>query len=450
MTQTTHWVVGERSGSLFPSGCPPQVWQPGRPEWTFDRERDEFAAKYWKLWNESGVDSPAPLDPVTARERRGCEREADELIAWLQDWVKQYPEAQSARAAWREPLLDRLRSFSESVLGFSERCGAVLFSGPYRRATADFMRQARAFDPTLKAEDLFQAMRNVWIANSIQLLLDRPVTLTPPVFAYSMLYPYTDNLLDDPEVPAAVKQEMSCWLTGRLRGSPALPQTSRERDIGQLLDIIDRTYPVPDFPELHWSLQAIHQAQTDSLRQHSPVPFSDAAELGPLSVAKGGASVLADGFLVAGKLTRPQADFLFGYGVVLQFLDDLQDVGRDLEARHHTVFTSGAAQGPLDGLTNRLHGFIARVFQSADGLAEEGRGALQELITTSCGLMIPHAVASHPQFYTREYSACLETGSRFSFRFIRERRGTIERASQKAWHALERRHELDSVLCVLD
>jgi len=132
MTQTTHWVVGERSGSLFPSGCPPQVWQPGRPEWTFDRERDEFAAKYWKLWNESGVDSPAPLDPVTARERRGCEREADELIAWLQDWVKQYPEAQSARAAWREPLLDRLRSFSESVLGFSERCGA----GPPRISCA--------------------------------------------------------------------------------------------------------------------------------------------------------------------------------------------------------------------------------------------------------------------------------------------------------------------------
>jgi hypothetical protein len=265
-----------------------------------------------------------------------------------------------------------------------------------------------------------------------------------------MLYPYTDNLLDDPEVPAAMKQGMSCWLTGRLRGSPAPPQTPRGRDIGRLLDTIDRTYPVPDFPEVHWSLHAIHQAQTDSLRQHSPVPFSDAAELGSLSVAKGGASVLADGYLVAGKLTRPQADFLFGYGVVLQFLDDLQDVGRDLESRHHTVFTSGSARGPLDGLTNRLQGFIAWVFQSADGLAEESRVALQELITTSCGLMILHAVASHPQFFTREYSARLEAGSRFSFRYIRERRGTIERAGQRVRHALESRHELDSVLCVLD
>ena len=450
MTQTTHRVVGERSGSLGPSGCPPQARQPGRLEWSLDRERNEFAAKYCRLWNESCGDSPAPPDPVTARERRRCEREADELIAWLQDRVKHYPEAQSARAAWREPLLDRLRGFSESVLGFSERCVAVLFSGPYRRATADFIHQARAFNPTLKAEDLFQAVRNVWIANSIQLFLDRPVTLTPPVFAYSMLYPYTDNLLDDPEVPAAMEQGMSCWLTGRLRGSPALPQTPRERDIGRLLDTIDRTYPVPDFPEVHWSLHAIHQAQTDSLRQHSPVPFSDAAELGSLSVAKGGASVLADGYLVAGKLTRPQADFLFGYGVVLQFLDDLQDVGRDLEAWHHTVFTSGSARGPLDGLTNRLQGFIAWVFQSADGLAEESRVALQELITTSCGLMILHAVASHPQFFTREYSARLEAGSRFSFRYIRERRGTIERAGQRVRHALESRHELDSVLCVLD
>ena len=39
-------------------------------------------------------------------------------------------------------------------------------------------------------------MRNVWIGNNLQMLLGVPVCLTQGLFAYSMLYPVTDNVLD--------------------------------------------------------------------------------------------------------------------------------------------------------------------------------------------------------------------------------------------------------------
>ena len=41
-----------------------------------------------------------------------------------------------------------------------------------------------------------------------------------------------------------------------------------------------------------------------------------------ISLEKGGTSVLADGYLVAGSLTRPQAELAFGFGAYLQIVDD--------------------------------------------------------------------------------------------------------------------------------
>ena len=46
-------------------------------------------------------------------------------------------------------------------------------------------------------QEIGQAMRNVWIMNISQVLLNVEVKFTNAIFAYSMLYPYTDNILDD-------------------------------------------------------------------------------------------------------------------------------------------------------------------------------------------------------------------------------------------------------------
>jgi hypothetical protein len=213
---------------------------------------------------------------------------------------------------------------------------------------------------------------------------------------------------------------------------------------------MEETYPFQRFPDVYRSLQAIHRAQIESLRLQSPTPSEDAAEVLRISVSKGGTSVLADGYLVAGQLDPRQADFLFGYGVVLQLLDDLQDVSRDRAAGHRTLFTCAVAKGPMDGLTEHLCSFMHCVFQSAELLATSNGQALRELMARSCRLSIQNAVAMNPDLFTREYSARQEAGSRFGFSFIRERRKTSEKTCRTIRARLKREGNMDAVLRALD
>ena len=106
-------------------------------------------------------------------------------------------------------------------------------------STAAFTGEARAFDPELGTEELMQALRNVWILNSIQMLLDREVSYTPAIFGYSMLYPETDIPLDDPELPMADKRRLNGRLGRRLAGERLGAEGEAERRIWELLGRIE-------------------------------------------------------------------------------------------------------------------------------------------------------------------------------------------------------------------
>ena len=84
-----------------------------------------------------------------------------------------------------------------------------------------------------------------------------------------------------------------------------------------------------------------------------------------LSIAKGGTSVLAHGYLIMNQITRDQAEFLFGFGVFLQLLDDLQDLRRDLRAKHETLFSLAAIKhGRIDEIVLQLLHFMNVCFGS--------------------------------------------------------------------------------------
>jgi hypothetical protein len=101
--------------------------------------------------------------------------------------------------------------------------------------------------------------------------------------------------------------------------------------LGRLIRMIEEEYPRPIFPDVHASLRAIHRAQIESLRLHDAPDHDYESELLPLTITKGGTSVLADGYLVTGDLSSSHAEAVFGYGVLLQLIDDLQDVDEDRE-----------------------------------------------------------------------------------------------------------------------
>jgi hypothetical protein len=175
------------------------------------------------------------------------------------------------------------------------------------------------------------------------------------------------------------------------------------------------------------SLDAIHRAQTRSvllMRSDEP-PY--AIDVLGISLEKGGASVLADGYLVAADLTRPQAGLLFGLGALLQLADDLQDVDDDVRSGTLTVFSQAADRWPLDRLVSRLLSFrevVLAEFRPGDA---PGATQLGDLMRSATLQLILAAVGSSPRHFTRAYVRKLEAFSPFRFRALVRQRGRLER-----------------------
>ena len=171
------------------------------PEWVSGLLQ-EFTA----LWWQSGTHTPNLGRTYTAQER--SDREAQ--LVRFQDAVssegRRVPRTRSERQAAQERILSAFRAFARIALGFGDSHMDVLLERGLPQVGTQFAQTARRFDTSIAGSDIFQAMRNVWTMNCVQLLLGLPIRLTPAVFAYSMLYPYTDNYLDDPTVSEETKQ----------------------------------------------------------------------------------------------------------------------------------------------------------------------------------------------------------------------------------------------------
>ena len=294
-------------------------------------------------------------------------------------------------------MRQRLLAFGEERLSWPASYRDVIFDDGFCETAAEFSEHARRFDPSLPIEDLGQALRNVWVGNSLQILLGEPVRLTPALFAYSMLYPTTDNVLDAMDVSREAKHAFNERLGLRLAGRTVGAEGVGEARVWALLDTIESDFPRNRYPGVWQSLIDIHHAQCDSLKQHRS-RLSERALL-KLTIAKGGASVRADVYVIAGAPDPASEELAFLYGVFLQMLDDLQDIGPDLEAGHETLFTRAARIGELDSLTRRLAQFIERVMAPHIAHSSRAMSACAEVIRRNCLTLIVGVIARSPRWF---------------------------------------------------
>jgi len=255
-------------------------------------------------------------------------------------------------------------------------------------------------------------------------LLGREMRLTPAIFAYSMLYPYTDNYLDDTAVPSGEKVKFSARIRRRLSGEMTAPVREGEARLWQLFELIEGQYPRADWPQVYASLLAIHRAQENSMRQRGSPPSVNRPDIIKLSFEKGGASVLADAHLAAGSLSREEAQFVFAWGALLQLVDDLQDIRQDRREGALTIFTQAAGRVPLDELTTHTLSFGQQVMRRMDQMPVRCQ-ALKEMIQKSYMSLLVWSAGECGELYTRDYLAELETHSPFRFASVAERRKQV-------------------------
>jgi hypothetical protein len=429
---------------------PPSAANPGEAEQqVFDRRIEHYAAKCAVAWAEATAASPGFGATVCLAAKREREQRADRYLDDTEKRLRHWPASPAKRAVWREDLLNTSRRMAGDYLPCDTEGLNRLFTTEALEATRQFVRQARAFAPAIPDQSLFQALRNLWVTHSVQLLLGTPITLSPAIFAYSMLYPWTDNCLDDLRLAHAAKIAFGDWLALRLAGAKAPPRDLHAGQVGRLVGLIERFYPRPEFPEVYLSLRAIHQAQMKSLDQQDAARTWDEPALLNLSIAKGGTSVLTDAWLVRGWLTGDEAEFMFAYGVLLQLMDDLQDLPDDLANGYMTIFTRQSRLGPLDEVTSRLWAFTGKVLWSFSRFTSAPSGSLKSLIQNNLRLLLLQAVARNQAFYTADYVRRLEASSPVRFGYLARQEKTLAGRYAQVSASIRQSRKIDSLFEML-
>jgi len=388
--------------------------------WTWVEEQ---VAQSIEEWAACGACSLPALPRYTLNEQRRREKAYDKTLRAVEREARRAPCTPSGHLQMQQRILGAFPRFAASALGLED--GAVeLLTGSFLPVGSQLARWTRDFDPNLSMDDTIQACRNAWIACGSQALLGQPMELTPSILAYSLLYPYSDNYLDQPELPGAEKLLFSESFRQRLLGRKLTARNPREASVWTMVQLIEEQYPRTLFPQVYDCLLAIHQAQEQSIAQQAGGGLENACDsfdVLRISCAKGGSSVVADACLAHPWLTAEENRFAFDWGVLLQLGDDLQDVREDLQRGSVTLFTRAAAEGkPLDSLVVQLFNLSEQIASRMDRLPN-GTPSLKNLLRTSWRLLILMAVAEAQPFFSPAFLAELEPCSSFRFSFIRAR-----------------------------
>lgn len=381
---------------------------------------DALTDKFVEQWNRTSSEKPnwgAVVDAVEKKQRAACVDRFFKSMKKLEPGL-----ASSVDQPWIDALiLIQLRDLFQEAFAYQHEEIDLMFSQEMMNSTKAFVRKARAMDSELSMTSIFQACRNVWIMNGLQLILGRKVELTPSIFAYSMLYPYTDNFVDDPEISRQEKQLFSLRFEQRLSGEMIVAVNDHERKIFGMVELIEGQYDRGKYPGVFNSLLDIHRAQTESmvLLNADLVTSEEALRV---CLAKGGASVLADGYLIAGDLSPQEVDFLYGYGAYLQLLDDIQDVGEDLNDGLMTCFSMAGKERELDEVLYKTFNFGDAVLDSSKDLWASVNLDFKGLLQKSILLFFVESVATDTKYYSPQLQSEIEEVSPLSLEFVRSRR----------------------------
>jgi|GEM_PF-132204 len=425
---------------LQPILRPPSAVQPfaalgSSLQGAFDRDLHDFCRNAMMRWHAAPATLPDLGPQRSLAAQQATEAKTDRFLERLEGTLRRGARRPKQRQRTERRLEHLIRDFARDARLMPAEQLDRIGSEALFAVTEDFLRQAHAFDAQLTPEDRFQALRNVWIMNLLQQILGQPVSLTPAMVGYSLLYPFTDNWLDDPAISEGAKRAFCSRLARRLAGECLAASSEHEQAVFALVAKIEQVFPRARFPGVYHSLLAIHRGQMASLRLQGreAVPQRRILET---SLAKGGASVLADGYLVAGTLDRATADFCFGYGAALQLIDDLQDLDDDRRAGHRTIFSDPGDAGAQDPLVMKLIHFLDSVLERPRHRASRTRTVLLDLVRDNCVQMILFAAGNHAERFRPSFVATLESRAVMRFAYAQRCTKTVRERAERLGETL--------------
>jgi len=316
-------------------------------------------------------------------------------------------------------MRETIRKNAKKILNLENSNFADAFFDNFMESTKYFLKKSKSFDRDVRFMDMAQAIRNVWIINLLQFLLEKPIKLTDSAFAYSMLYPYTDNVLDS-ELSSERKNSVFTDFGQRLGGDILEPNSTYEEKLFSLISCFENDFVRSENPWVYESLLLIHNAQIGSLAQQKQgcsIAYLD--DILGITFLKGGSSVLADGFIAKPMLSADEKTVIFSFGVLLQLIDDLQDLTEDLKNGHMTIFSQNVSNSPLDNLVNKLLNFNFIISQEIKKLPLSKSPEVANLVFDNCIYMIFEATIRNKKYFSRRYIQKIEEHSKVSIKYLK-------------------------------
>lgn len=388
---------------------------------------DLFREKWWVSSNTFKLN----IDKISYFQKKRREKELDKLIDTVVNHIKSFPKSEVEKKQWKSKGDKFLRELMKKDKLFKLENFDENLKERFFKSTENFIKASREFDKKLKLEDIGQAMRNVWIINILQAVMGEEVSLTKAIFGYSMLYPYTDNYLDDIAIGSSEKSKFNNRLQERLKGENISSNNNHEAQVYKLVENIEEVFPRREYPKVYESLLQINNGQIRSLEQQEEVTIPYDKDILGISILKGGSSVLVDGYLVRGEMIPEEIEFCMGYGFLLQLGDDLQDVKEDLKNNHITLMSQLAGKYYLDTISNKLINFTIDLVDNLQCKNKDNEGRLKELIKNNCIMLILFSIGLSKEYFSKEYVKTIEEYLPFTIDYLENLKPKITKKLQE-------------------
>ncbi|MBD5450964.1 MAG: hypothetical protein HDR28_12645, partial [Lachnospiraceae bacterium] len=237
------------------------------------------------------------LFPIIESERKKeNESLVQEFSQRIQKRLRQKPKDKKRQKQWEQKLEQELeQDFTEflereKILSLSEWMSPELLNA-FKRETKHFVYSVRAFDEALTPAQIWQTLRNYFIYAMIVDMQGEKQNAGAPILAYSLLYPYTDNYIDDDQISRQEKEQYNQMIALKLKGESATPQNSLEEKTCCLLDMILDAYDGSKKKKVAGTLLQLLEAQNNSIGQQQKSVMEE--QILEISIRKGSTSVLA-------------------------------------------------------------------------------------------------------------------------------------------------------------
>lgn len=376
------------------------------------------------VWENQPVDFPVFLEEnptlfptVGLEQKKENEALVQEFSRKMKKKMQKRPKKKELQEQWERELEADFTDFMgrEKMICLSQWMSQELLLN-CKEETKHFLDRVRGFDGTLDDAQIWQTLRNYFIYIMIVEMQGEKQNADDPILAYSLLYPYTDNYIDDEQILREEKEHYNRMIAQKLNGEEASPQTLLEERTCRLLDMVLNAYEGTARNRVAETLLRLLKAQNKSIEQQKSEATKE--KILEISIAKGSASVLADYLFATDDWKEYEESFYLKFGFLLQLVDDLQDIEEDQKTGSRTLMTEVKDEQEREACVNRLLWFSRNVITDF----KPRNPGLKDFVLKNCVEVTLLSAAMGPQFFSEEYLKTLEPYLPFSLKFLKNRK----------------------------